>query len=72
MSENRWHCKAARTLIEITNNYRGVSVSMHVCVCVCVSVCTTECERERKKKQTQIMTVPPSQRAPPGAPETGA
>ncbi len=56
MSENRWHCKVARTLIEITNRWgreRGVSVSMHVCVCV--SVCVCECvynrEREREKEE---------------------
>ncbi len=72
MSENRWHCKVARTLIEINRwgRERGVSVSMHVCVCecVCVSVCTTEWEIERKKKQTQIMTVLAFRRVPASTP----
>ncbi len=49
MSENRWHCKVARTLIEITNRWgreRGVSVSMHVCVCECVYNRVREREKE--------------------------
>ncbi len=41
----------------------------YACVCVCVRECVQQSVRE---KQTQIMTVPLSQRAPPGAPETGA
>ncbi len=57
MSENRCHCKAARTLIEMTNRWgreRGVCVCMHVCVCVsvcvCVCVCVQKSVRERKKE----------------------
>ncbi len=52
MSENRWHCKVARTLIEITNRWgreRGVSVSMHVCVCVCECVYNRVREREKEE-----------------------
>ncbi len=54
MSENRWHCKVARTLIEITNRWgreRGVSVSMHVCVCECVCECVYNRVREREKEE---------------------
>ncbi len=45
----------------------------YACVCVCVCVCVRVCVQQSvREKQTQIMTVPLSQREPPGTPETGA
>ncbi len=48
MSENRCHCKAARTLIEMTNRWgREREVNVSVCMCMCLCECESVCVNNR-------------------------
>ncbi len=67
MSENRLSLQSSANADCDDKQVREREI--YVSVCMCVRECVQQSVRE---KQTQIMTVPLSQRAPPGAPETGA